>query len=93
MQGYGILMIIFGSVLSLSGLYIYTGHNSELLLWKGYNKNTTKKQLKQIGKYIIAVSISLIISGICGLFYQEENIIPVIVLLVSLILSIIIAKK
>ena len=92
MLGYGVLMLIFGVLLMLAGIYIYSGHNSEVLLWKGYNKHTTKKELKNIGKYVITVSISLMISGISGLFFQDDSLIPIIILFISLLLSLIIAK-
>ena len=86
MVGYGILMIIFGILLFLAGLYIYTGHNSQLLLWRGYNKNATKRQLRYTGKIIMLICICPIISGIISLFFESDSFIPLIILVVAFII-------
>lgn len=72
MSGFSILMLIFAVLIFLAGLYIYTGHNNELLLWKGYKKNRSKEELKLIGKWtMISSSIPFILS-IIGLFINEQ---------------------
>ena len=44
MYGFSVLFFIFGFLIFLAGLYIYTGHKSELLLWKTHNvEKLTKK--------------------------------------------------
>ena len=68
MNGLTILMFIFAFLIFLAGLYIYTGHNSELLIWKGYKKNATKEELRNIGKWTMLTSILPIIVGIIGIF-------------------------
>ncbi len=68
MSGFSIFMFIFGFLIIIAGLYIYMGHNSELLIWKGYNKNATKEELKNIGKWTIIVGLVPIIVGIIGIF-------------------------
>lgn len=97
MEGFGILMIIFGAILSICGIDIYRGHNRELLLWRGYNPNRTKRELRQIGRALLIISSCLIITGIISLFFEEDSIIPIIILVVSLtlgiVLSIVINKK
>ena len=66
MNGFSTFMFIFGFLLFAAGIYIYTGHNSELLIWKGYNKNATKEELKNIGKWVIIVGTIPIILAILG---------------------------
>ena len=66
MNGFSVFMFIFGFLLYAAGIYIYTGHNSELLRWKGYNKNATKEELKNIGKWVIIVGSIPIILAILG---------------------------
>lgn len=66
MNGFSVFMFIFGFLLYVAGIYIYTGHNSELLIWKGYNKNATKEELKNIGKWVIIVGSIPIILAILG---------------------------
>lgn len=70
MNGLTILMFIFAFLIILAGLYIYTGHNSELLIWRGYNKNASKEELKNIGKWTMLSSIVPIIVGIIGIFIE-----------------------
>ena len=68
MVAFSILMFIFAFFLFLAGLYVYTGHNSEILLWTGYNKHATKEHLRQVGKWVMIVSLFILIIGIIGLF-------------------------
>ncbi len=69
MNGLSILMFIFSFFILLAGIYIYTGHRSELLLWKTYNvKKLTKAELENIGKWTMIASIIPLIVGIIGLF-------------------------
>ncbi len=68
MNGLTILMFIFAFLIILAGLYIYTGHNSELLIWKAYNKNASKEELRNLGKWVMLTSILPIIVGIIGIF-------------------------
>ena len=70
MSGLSILMFIFAFCIFLAGLYIYTGHNSELLLWKGYNKNATKEELQNVGKWTMLTSLIPVIIGIVGFFIE-----------------------
>ena len=72
MNGLSVFMFIFGVLIIIAGLYIYTGHNSELLIWKGYNKNATKEELKNIGKWTMIVGIiPILISIIAAVFNLE----------------------
>lgn len=68
MNGFSCLMFIFGISLFFAGLYIFTGHNSHILLWKAQYKKLTKKELKNIGRWTMITSIIPIILGIINLF-------------------------
>ena len=72
MVPFSIIMIIFGLLIFLAGLYTYKGHNSELLLWKGYNKNATKEELKNVGMWIMISSLVPFILAILGIIFQFE---------------------
>ena len=67
MNGFSILMFIFALGVFLAGLYIFTGHKSEILLWKVYDKNPTKEKLRNIGKWTMISSLIIFIIGIIGL--------------------------
>ena len=70
MNGFSCLMLIFSILIFLAGLYIYTGHNSEVLIWKAYNKNATKEELENIGKWTMIASIIPFILFIVGFFIE-----------------------
>lgn len=71
MSGFSCLMLIFCILVFLSGIYIYTGHKNELLLWKTHNvKKITKEELKCIGKWTMIASIVPFIFCIVGLFFE-----------------------
>lgn len=72
MVPFSIFMIIFGILIFLAGLYIYKGHNSELLLWKGYNKNATKEELKNTGMWVMISSIVPFVLAILGIVFNFE---------------------
>ena len=69
MNGFSCLMFIFGVLIFLAGLYIYTGHKNEVLLWKCHDlSKVTKDDLKVIGKWTMISSLVPIILAIVGLF-------------------------
>ncbi len=71
MNGLSILMFIFSFFIFLAGIYIYTGHRSELLLWKTHNvKKLTIDELHNIGKWTMIASIIPLIIGIIGFFVE-----------------------
>ena len=72
MVPFSIFMIIFGILIFLAGLYIYKGHNSELLLWKGYNKNATKEELKNTGMWVMISSLVPFVLAILGIVFNFE---------------------
>ena len=72
MFGFSILMFIFGTLIFIAGLYIYKGHNSEVLIWKGHNKNATKEELKNIGMWTMIASLVPFILAILGIIFNFE---------------------
>ena len=58
-------MFIFTFIVFLCGLYLFTGHKSELLLWKVHDiKKFTIEETKNVGKWTIISSIIIFIIGI-----------------------------
>ncbi len=69
MNGFSCLMLIFSILIFLAGLYLYTGHKNEVLLWKVHDiKKITIEEVKNIGKWTIITSIIPLILSILGLF-------------------------
>ena len=96
MDEYAILMLVFGVLILLAGIYIYTGHNSHLLLWKGYNRHATKSYLRKVGSSTMIAALAPILSGFSAIFFEEESIIPFIILatfIVVFITSLILKNK
>lgn len=93
MEGFGILFIIFGLATFLVGLAFYHGHFSKEIFWQARWKSITKDQIKTVGNATMWISVDIFLTGLTGLFFEEENITPVIVLLVLIILTIIILKR
>lgn len=88
MQNFGILFIIFGIGVFLMGLYFYTGHFNKELFWRAMWKNITKTQIIKVGRATIGVSLSITLTGISALFFENESIIPLLILVVSLVIVI-----
>ena len=91
MTNFGILMLIFGVLIILFGIYVYTGHDD--LLGRGYYKKESKEYLRYLGKTIIFVGISPIISGIITFFVDENSIIPIIILIGLITVILIFSSK
>ena len=91
MKNFAILMLIFGVLIILFGLYIYTGHDA--LLARGYYKKKSKKYLRYLGKSVIVTSLAPIISGISAFIVKDDSLIPVIILIVSFIIIFFIISK
>ena len=70
LNGFSVLMFTFGGLVILAGLYVYRGHNSELLLWKGYNPHATKEELKVTGKWCMIAGGIIVIIGVIGMFFD-----------------------
>ena len=61
MNGFSILMFIFGVCVFLSGIYMFTGHKIEILTGRAAFKNLKKEEWKNIGKWTIVSSIFIFI--------------------------------
>ncbi len=71
MNGFSCLMLIFSILVFLSGLYIYTGHKNEVLLWRVHDlSKITKSELQNIGKWTMITSIIPFIFFIIGFFIE-----------------------
>ena len=59
----------FSCLIFIAGIYLYTGHKNELLLWKVHDiKKFTIEETKNVGKWTMIVSIIPLILAIIGLF-------------------------
>lgn len=63
-------MIIFASVLLLTGLYMFTGHKLGIFDYRPAFKNLTISDWKKIGKYTIIVSIFIYLIGLLGIVFN-----------------------
>lgn len=68
MNGFSILMFIFGIVILLTGIYMFKGHRIEMLSWKAPYKNLNKKEWQNIGKWTMISSIIPLLLALMGLF-------------------------
>ncbi|MBQ6546610.1 MAG: hypothetical protein IJL74_01260 [Bacilli bacterium] len=73
MNGFSILMFIFSFLIFLCGIYLFTGHKNEILLWKVHDiKNFTIEQTKNVGKWTMIASLVPLVLGILGLIFGWE---------------------
>ncbi len=71
MYGMSVLMGIFGFLILLCGIYLYTGHKNEVLLWKVHDINKlTMDELKNIGKWTMLSSLIPFIIAIIGVIFK-----------------------
>ena len=69
MNGFSCLMFIFALLIFIAGIYLYTGHKNELLLWKVHDiKKFTIEETKNVGKWTIIAGLVPLILAIIGLF-------------------------
>ena len=66
MNGFSILMLIFGSCVLLMGLYMYMGNKIEILTGRVAFQNLSKKEWKNIGKYTMISSIIIYALAVIG---------------------------
>ena len=73
MSGFSIFMIIFGVLIFLCGLYLFTGHKNELLLWKVHDiEKFTIVQTKNVGKWTMIASLVPLIIALLGYIFGWE---------------------
>ncbi len=71
MNGVSILMFALGLGTFLAGLWLFTGHKSEILLWK--NPDASKlsmKEVKDVGKWTMIASAVPVVIAIIFLFIE-----------------------
>lgn len=72
MSGFGILMLIFATCLLLVGLYMATGHKLGIMTARPAFKNLNKNEWKNIGKWVMIVSIFIYILGIIAIIFNWQ---------------------
>ncbi|MBR6948569.1 MAG: hypothetical protein IKH54_00110 [Bacilli bacterium] len=71
MNGFSVLFFIFGIMILIAGIVLYTGHKDEVLLWKVYDvKKLPQSELKNIGKWTMISSIIPFIIAIIGVIFK-----------------------
>ena len=71
MNGISILMFALGIGVFLAGLWLFTGHKSEILLWK--NPQASKlsdKEVRNVGKWTMITAAVPIVIAIVFLFIE-----------------------
>ncbi len=72
MNGFSILMIIFGICILLVGLFMFRGNELKIISWKAAFKGLNKSGWKNIGKWTMIVSIIPFILAIVGIIFDFE---------------------
>ena len=67
MSGFCILMLIIGLVIFIIGLYMFTGHELELISWIPSYDNLNKERWIYIGKWTMIASIIPFILALIGI--------------------------
>ena len=70
MNGFSILMFIFGVLIFIVGLYMYGGHEFKMVSWKAAYKGLTKDGWKNIGRWTMIVSIIPFFLAIIGWIFD-----------------------
>ena len=72
MNGFSILMFIFGFCVLLVGLYMFTGHKLEIMTYRAAFKNLKKEEWINIGKWTMITSIFIFIIAIIGWIFNFQ---------------------
>lgn len=70
MNGFSILFIIFGLLVFLVGLYMFTGHKLEIMTMRAAYRNLNKSDWKNIGKWTMFASILIFVIAILGFIFN-----------------------
>ena len=71
MSNISILMFILAGGVFLAGLWLFTGHKSELLLWKNPQASKmSKKEVRNVGKWTMIASAIIAVIGVIFLFVE-----------------------
>lgn len=72
MNNLTIFMFIFGTILILIGLYMYTGHKLGIMTERPAFKNLTINEWKNIGKWVMISSLLFYLIGILAWIFNFE---------------------
>lgn len=72
MNGFSILMLVFGVVILLVGFYMYGGNELKLVSWKAAFKGLNKNGWKNVGKWTMIVSLIPFILSFLGMIFHFE---------------------
>lgn len=89
MNGYAVLMFIFGLLIFIYGLDVYFAKNP--LIPRYYGKSISKKYKQYVGKILMVVAISPVLSGIVS--YTDNFLLTISVLIVSFIFLLVLTIK
>ena len=70
MNGFSILFIIFGLLVFLTGLYMFTGHKLEIMTMRATYRNLNKSDWKNIGKWTMFASVLIFVIAILGFIFN-----------------------
>lgn len=90
MNGFTVLMFIFGVAIFITGLYMWSGH--QIYMRQSTYKKMDKKQLKYAGKVLFCSGFAPIIASIVSIF-TGESIIPVFIMILCFIIIIYFSVK
>lgn len=68
----GIFILIFALCVLLTGLYMFTGHELNILTWRAAFKNLTIDKWKNIGKWTMVSSLFIAIIGVILIILQVD---------------------
>ncbi len=72
MSNVGIIMLIFATCVLLVGLYMFTGHKLGIMTARPAFKNLNKSEWKNIGKWVLIVSVFIYMLGIIAIIFNWE---------------------
>lgn len=72
MNGFSILMFIFGTCVFFVGLYMFLGHSLGIMTYRVAFRNLKISDWKNIGKWTMISSIFIFLLAIIGLIIVKE---------------------
>ena len=72
MNGFSILMLIYGICILLVGLFMHGGNELKIISWKAAFKGLNKSGWKNVGKWTMIVSLIPFILAILGIIFNFE---------------------
>lgn len=72
MNGFFVIMFIFGLCVLIVGFYMFTGHEIFLLTGSAAFKGLTKSEWKNIGKWTMISSVIIFVIAIIGWIFNFQ---------------------